>query len=149
MFSISKAIIFIWGVVVVMPVFAGGAEFKGSNSSLNQRYNLTVDSKKIIEDFKSYDDQGKYNIVRYLLKHEIYEEEILKAVEAAVLSSCKTKFNTKVEYAPLAHMCKYLSSSKMPQYRATLEEVHLNAGHKNIKKYAKKFLMSYYGKTYD
>lgn len=113
--------------------------------TLNEHYELTVNNEKIIDDFQKGGDAKKLEIVRYLINREIYEEEILAVVESHILENYKTTYKNKEEMQHLIFECKYIASSRMPEFKPTLYEVKNGSVNMPLRKYAQSFLASYFG----
>jgi len=113
--------------------------------TLNQRYSLSIDNAALVADFERGNNQEKYKIARYLLAHELYEEEILMSFEKEVLATYKNNFKNKEESVPLIFICKYIAASQMEEFKGTIKKVHKEAADKRVSKYARSFMTKYYG----
>lgn len=116
-----------------------------AEETLNERYALTIDNQKIIEDFIKGDDQQKLQVIKYLNRIQLYDEEILSVMEKMVLENYKTDFQSKANYQALVHVAKFIASSGMAEFKDTINQVRLNATHSRVRKYGKRFMEVYYG----
>ena len=114
------------------------------DETLNERYDLTINNEKIIEDFLNSDDSKKMEIARYLIGREIYDEQILIVFEQVALENYKKQYANKNDAQPLAFICKYIASSRMPEFKPTIAKISTGASSKYIRGYASKYLNAYY-----
>ena len=120
------------------------AEF-AAEETLNQRYDITIDTEKLLEDFSAGDDAKKMELAKYLIRREIHDENLLVEFEKAALERYKNNYLTKLEVQPVAYMFKYVASSRLPEFRDSIAEIKKNAKSKYVRKYAKNYLYLYYG----
>lgn len=116
-----------------------------TEETLNERYDITINTEKLLEDFSAGDDAQKMELAKYLIRREIYDETLLIEFEKAALHRYKNNILTKLEAQPLAFMFKYVASSRLPEFKASIAEIKLNAKSKYVRKYAKNYLYLYYG----
>lgn len=113
--------------------------------TLNERYELSVNVGKILDEFVKANAKEKKEIFNFLWSRKIFEDEILIAFEDEILSRYDQPSIGKHEVDFLAHGLKYIASSQRKGFISTLEKVRDGKTNKKLGKYAKKFLLEYYG----
>ena len=80
-----------------------------------------------------------------ILADNVYDDEtLMQILEQAIKKDYGIDYTSKTQILTLAFMCRALAGSGKPEYKATLLEVEQNAGNKKVRKYARKYLKSYY-----
>lgn len=111
----------------------------------NQKYQLSLDNEKIIKDFIVGDDAEKLKLARYLLKIEYYDESIMIEFEKYILDNYLKPYEKKLDVQALAYSCRYIASSKMIEFKSTINDVSISAPNKHLRRYNKGYLEAYYG----
>ncbi|WP_317932949.1 hypothetical protein [Halioxenophilus sp. WMMB6] len=113
--------------------------------TLNERYGLSLNHETLLNDFTRGSDNKKMEVARYLINLGYYDESLLVEFERELLAQYHRIYGSKQEAQPLAYICKYVAASRWPEFTATLTEVRRNAGDAYIRKYAARYLDTYYG----
>ena len=79
-----------------------------------------------------------------MLAEGVYDDSLLQVLDEAIRSQYRASYSEKIHILTLAWMTRALASSRVPEYKATVEEVANNAGTKKVRRYASKYLRQYY-----
>lgn len=112
--------------------------------TLNERFELTINTDKLLQSFAEGSEQNKQDIARYLLHHQIFDETILMVFEQEVLDRYQDDFANKAAVSPLVFVLRYLAESRMEEFKPTVYKVRDETNNKHLLRYSKKFIKNYY-----
>lgn len=114
------------------------------DAKLKRQYQFSMDYQLLAKDIVESDLSEKKDLMAFINRHELYEDEVLSAIEDVILAEYKNEALTPHQVKIIATLCKTISTSGRMEYRDLIVEVNANAFDKKLQKYTEKYLSRYF-----